>query len=107
MTNNDLIAKPTGEGTQQIVIRRPDADSPGYWRRNIAILEFRERIQGGDISGITEMLKFLAQFVTEPAGDEEKFNALLDASQNQWMQILDVIAGEDSKNVLPTATDGS
>ena len=107
MTENDLIAEPTGQGTTRIVIRRPSSDSPGYWRRNIAILEFRERIQEGDISGITGMLKFLTQFVTEPSDDEEKLNALLDASQNQWMQILDVIAGDDSKNVLPTATGES
>ena len=107
MTQNDIVAEPTGDGTQRIVICRPDPNSPGYWRRNIAILEFRERIAEGDISGIREMLGFLTQFVTEPADDKEKLNALLDASQNQWMQILDVVAGEDSKNVLPTATGES
>ena len=107
MTENDIVAESTGDGTQRIVIRRPDPNSPGYWRRNIAIMEFREQIKKGNITGIKDMLGFLTQFVVEPVDSQNKFDALLDASQNQWMQLLDVIAGEDSKNVLPTATDGS
>jgi len=80
----------------QIVFEPPGADSPGYLRRSKRALEFRQRSQKKDIGPeiIDEMVEFLLPYVKEPAERDEAREALFDASEAQFMQLIDAVSGE-------------
>ena len=83
---------------QQIVFEPPSADSPGYLRRAKKSLEFRQKALAKD-SGpevIDEMVEFLLPYVKEPADRSEAKEALLDASEAQFMQLIDAVSGEST-----------
>ncbi len=79
----------------------PGADEPGFLRRSRRALELQEqlsKLQVGSIpsSVIDDLIEFLADYVTEPQGRDEAKEALLDASQNQFMEMLNAITGTDN-----------
>jgi len=79
-----------------INFQKPGKDEPGYLRRARKALEFKQKLKDEpDPETLDEMVKFLADFVIEPQEREAKLEALWDASEAQFEQLLTVISGED------------
>ena len=79
-----------------IVFEPPGVDAPGYLRRAKKSLEFRQKAFAKD-SGpevIDELVEFLLPYVKEPADRSEARETLLDASEAQFMQLIDAVSGE-------------
>lgn len=81
----------------------PGPDAPGFLRRQRQALEFSQKLTGNPSpETLDSMVEFLAQFVTEPEEHDAKIDALWEASENQFMQLLNALRGEtDDEN--PTA----
>jgi len=76
----------------------PGMDEPGFLRRSKRALQLQEQlanVQTGTIpsSVIDDIVEFLADYVIEPADRDEAKEALLDASQSQFMEMLNAITG--------------
>lgn len=81
-----------------IIFEPPSAESPGYLRRAKKSLEFRQKAFAKD-SGpevIDELVEFLLPYVKEPVGRSEAKEALFDASESQFMQLIDAVSGESA-----------
>ena len=87
-----------------LVFTVPDADSPGFLRRQRDALRFSRLLQEDPNDKVLdEMIGFLAQFVTQPAEHEEAVDALLDASENQFKELLtSITAGAMEAEGNPT-----
>jgi hypothetical protein len=82
----------------KIVFEPPSADSPGYLRRSRMALEFRQKASGDfGPKVIDDMIEFLLPYVKEPVDRTEAREALLDATQTQFFELIDAVSGE-SKN---------
>ena len=84
----------------------PTADTPGFLRRTRSAMAFSEKINAGSLSPdlVDEMVDFLAQFITEPEDKEQAKEALLDASQAQFTDMLNAVMGGGADAVpLPSA----
>ena len=79
----------------KIVFQLPTSDSPGYLRRMRSALEFRERMSAGDPKPETvdALIDFLLPYVQEPENRGEAREALLDATQEQYNELLGAISG--------------
>lgn len=74
----------------------PGPDTPGYLRRQRKALELFERLEGSPSPQlIDEMVEFLVEFVDVPEDPEEAREALWDASEEQFKQLLGVVTGGD------------
>lgn len=73
----------------------PGPDAPGFLKRQRRVLEFQQKMEN-DLRPETldAMVEFLADFVTEPEDPEAKREALWDATQEQFMQLLQALSGE-------------
>jgi len=78
----------------------PGPDDPGYLRRMREGLRFRDQLAGGEPTPemIEEMAKFLATYVTEPADYAARVEAMLDASESEFNQLLEALMGENAAN---------
>jgi len=79
-------------------IELPGMDEPGFLRRTKRALQLREQLvnfrSGPTPSAVIDsVVDFLVDYVTEPADKNEAKEMLLDASQNQFMEMLNAIAG--------------
>jgi len=87
----------------KLVFELPNAQTPGYLRRAKKGLEFKERMAAGvDPTSIDDMVNFLLDFVSEPEDREEAKEALFDANEEQFSNLLDLVTGEN-KVENPTA----
>lgn len=93
----------------ELYFKPPEADAPGYLLRQRKALAFQQKMkaeEGMTPEALDELVDFLAEYVTEPAEPEEKRQALLMASENQFNQLLETIKGETSKKSLPAPKPG-
>lgn len=80
----------------KIVFERPGPDEPGYLKRARKALEFRSKIKAEpDPEILDEMVEFLSTFVTEPKDHDKVIDALWDASETQFREMLAGVTGGD------------
>jgi len=81
----------------KIVFEPPSAETPGYLRRTRMALEFRQKsATDAGPKLIDDMIEFLLPYVKEPADRSEAREALLDATQAQFMELIDAVTGESA-----------
>lgn len=73
----------------------PGPDAPGFLRRQKKVLEFQRSIEHLEPETIDSLVAFLVDFVTEPEDRDEAREALWDASQNQFMAMLEALSSEN------------
>lgn len=87
----------------QLVFEVPDENAPGYLKRIKKALSLKRRIaqpDNIDDTLFTEMVDFLAEYVTEPADREQAKEALWDASQKQFVDLLNSVTGGNATDPL-------
>ena len=79
----------------KLIFVRPDAEAPGYLRRMRQALEFQEAFKGSNPSpdSVDKLIEFLLPNISEPVDRDEAREALLDASQAQFQELLSVLTG--------------
>lgn len=72
----------------------PTPETPGFLRRLRSAAHFSEQVQAGKLTAalVDELVGFLAEYVTGMSQDEAK-GALMDASQQQFIAMLNAIMG--------------
>ena len=85
---------------KKLVFNPPSPDAPGYLRRAKKSLEFRQAINSKDAGpeSIDALVDFLIPYVQEPEDRKEAKDALLDATEAQFLQLLDVVSGNVEEN---------
>ena len=76
-----------------IVFKVPDKKSPGFLRRMMAAGRFSELMRKGETGDAyyDNLIQFLLNFVEEPKDRDEAREALLDASEEQYVALLDAV----------------
>jgi hypothetical protein len=83
----------------KIVFTPPAANAPGYLRREIKRQEYLRAIKTGNSpETIMKLVDFLLPYVTEPEDRDQAREALLDASEEQFSQLLNVVGGGGEEN---------
>lgn len=87
-----------------VVFELPDANTPGYLRRMKRLLDYQETVKNpdmneGDRFGL--MVRFLLDYVKEPADKDQAYEALLDATKEQIDNLFALIAGKGSVEIPP------
>ena len=78
----------------EITFRPPGPDAPGYLRRQRQALEFAEAIKANPSPALIDRLvEMLLPFVIEPQDRQAARDALLDASETQFLDLLRVMQG--------------
>ena len=92
----------------KIVFTPPSKDKPGYLRRSKRALELKVQFQEDPRpETVDNMVSFLLPYVTEPEDRGQAEEALWDASEAQFMQLMDLIAGKESEgNPTKQSSDG-
>jgi len=87
----------------EIVLRVPGRDEPGYLRRMRAALEIQERLMRGDGGPalVDALVEFLLPYVSEPEDRETAREALLDASQTQFDDMVRAVSGGGQETSRP------
>ena len=80
----------------EVVIELPDRTAPGYLRRMRQALEFQEVFSNGSVkpTHVDSFIEFLLDYVKEPNDKDEARDALWEASQQQYEDILLAISGQ-------------
>lgn len=77
-----------------IVFKAPGKDEPGFLRRQRQAIEFSEKLTNKPTTKtIDAMVDFLLVYVVEPTDRKDAREALLDASEAQFGELLGVLAG--------------
>ena len=86
----------------KLVFAPPDADAPGYLKRQRRALELFDAFKvDPTVEMVDQMVDFLLPFVTEPKTKAKAQEALWDASKNQIKELIGVVVGgseESEKN---------
>ena len=77
----------------EIVFKVPDEKSPGFLRRMMAAGRFSELMRKGETGAeyYDNLITFLLCFIVEPEDRDEAREALLDATQDQYLELLDAV----------------
>ena len=77
----------------ELVFNLPDEKTPGYLRRVMAANRFNEMIKAGDLhsAAYEDLIVFLLGFISEPVDRSEAREALLDATLEQYRDLLGLI----------------
>lgn len=80
-----------------IKFNAPGPDTPGFLKRQRQALEFKRQMQG-DIGPemVDTMVAYLLPYVSEPVDRDQAREALMDATQTQFMEMLGAIGGGGS-----------
>jgi len=89
----------------ELVFELPNEKTPGYLRRVMAANRFNEMLKAGDLSSdaYEELITFLLGFISEPVDRAEAREALLDATLEQYRDLLGLI----NKPPNPTSPEPS
>lgn len=81
-----------------LVFNPPDAQAPGFLRRQKKALQFMRafNVDKPTPEMIDQMVEFLLDYVTEPAERDAARDLLWDASQEQIMTLMRAIGGGES-----------
>jgi hypothetical protein len=84
-----------------ITFTPPTPQTPGFLRRAREAIRFSELLrQSPTVETIDALAAFLLQFVSEPIDRGEATEALLDASQEQFQELLTSLTGGGAENPL-------
>jgi hypothetical protein len=77
----------------ELVFSVPDEHTPGYLRRVMAANRFNEMIKAGELTSAAyeDLITFLLGFITEPEDRALAREALLDATLEQYRDLLGLI----------------
>ena len=88
----------------KLVFELPTPQTPGFLRRAKKGMEYKEKLQSGNtVDVIDEMVEFLVDYVTEPKDREEAKEALMDATEEQFNELINAMTGSEDKEENPTA----
>jgi hypothetical protein len=95
------------EETPKLIFVLPDADAPGYLERMLAVAGFTEMLESKKVTkaGFNDLIRFLADYVREPASIDDRMALLRQASENDIKGLLSALA--DSGAVNPTNGENS
>lgn len=88
----------------EIRFKPMDKDTPGYLRRVREALKYLKALEGATDATpelIDTMVAFLTEFIVEPATYEEKVEALYEASNRQFFELLNAVMGAAAPGPLP------
>ena len=79
----------------ELEIKPPTPDSPGFLYRTKRALLLQRALAEPQMSAdaIDQIVEFLAPFVVKPEGEKDKREALMMASQSQFMELFNAVAG--------------
>lgn len=78
----------------KIIFSPPSKSAPGFLKRVRRALELKEQYEQSPTPKLLDMLvQFLADYVTEPVELSERKEALMDASEEQIMNLLMALTG--------------
>src|SRR5688572_4863439 len=88
------------EKTPKLTFVVPDGDAPGYLERMLAVAGFTEMLETKKVtkSGFNDLIRFLADYVKEPASLDERMALLRLASENEIKGLLLALANAGSVN---------
>lgn len=77
-----------------LVFKLPDKDTPGFLRRQREAIRFSENLKDNPtVETVEALVNFLVDYVEEPQDRKEATEALWDASENQFMELLSALSG--------------
>ena len=93
----------------EIVFELATDQDPGFLRRVIKARGFLDKLheQGIDMDYYEKLIDFLMGFITEPGNREEAREALLDASREQYQDLLNAIITGKANPISPKAIETS
>lgn len=82
---------------KKINIEIPGPDAPGYLRRVMLANKYATMQKEGNLTpdAYEALVEFLLDFIVSPKDRVEARDALLDASSNQFADILNAVIGKD------------
>jgi len=84
-----------------IIFNPPTPQTPGFLRRAREAIRFSELLkETPTVETVDALAAFLLQFVSEPVDRGEAIEALLDASQEQFQELLTSLTGGGEENPL-------
>jgi len=85
---------------KQLIFTPPSPDAPGYLRRTKKALEFRQMVSSKNAGPetIDALVDFLLPYIEEPKDREEAKESLFDATESQFLQLIDVVSGNAEEN---------
>lgn len=90
----------------EIIFKVPDKTTPGYLRRSKKALEFAQKLGGTATPElIDEMVDFLVDYVSSPTERDAKIEALWDATEEQFGDMLSALTGGGASTVPPENDD--
>lgn len=89
----------------KIIFKVPGKDQPGFLLRTKKALEFKRNLDLG-ISPeiIDDMVEFLLPYITEPVDRDEARDALLNASEEQFNQLINQFTAYSENPTLPESS---
>jgi len=89
----------------QIEFTAPSKDSPGYLRRMRKAMKFGAALSGGNATAETldDLVQFLADYVTKPTDRKQAIEMLWDATEAQFLQLIEVVKGGTGEIDPPNA----
>lgn len=85
----------------ELKIRIPSPQDPGYLRRQRELLKYSAIFSDLETKptpeALDKLVDFVLNFVTEPAEKEEAREALWDASEEDFLSILEALGGENAE----------
>ena len=86
--------------TPKLTFVVPDGDAPGYLERMLAVAGFTEMLETQKVTkaGFNDLIRFLADYVKEPASLDERMALLRLASENDIKGLLLALANAGSVN---------
>lgn len=85
-----------GQGPVEIVFEAPGREAPGFLRRQYLALSFQDAFKNGQATAqtIRDMVEFLLAYIKEPVDRQQAENLLWEASEAQFMTMLEAITGQ-------------
>lgn len=86
-----------------LVFKLPGKDTPGFLRRQREAIRFSENLKDNPtVETVDALVSFLVDYVEEPKDRKEAAEALWDASENQFMELLGALSGgQEAENPTP------
>ena len=78
----------------KLTFQKPSKTDPGFLRRQRSVLEMRSKLQGQlEPGSVDTLVEFLLPYITEPVDRDQAREALWDASQDQFDEMLQALTG--------------
>ena len=83
----------------ELEIKPPTPDSPGFLYRTKRALLLQRALAEPTLSAdaIDQIVEFLVPYVVKPEKEGDKREALMQASQSQFMSLFNAVAGVDTE----------